>query len=56
MVETNQFGLRGHLGKGKIEPTGMLPQEVNEPALHNLPRLRLWFDGETSAGCGKWWT
>jgi hypothetical protein len=32
------------LVKGSIEPTGMLAQEVNEPALASLPRLRLWFD------------
>lgn len=32
------------LVKGSIEPTTMLAQEVNEPALVNLPRLRLWFD------------
>jgi len=30
--------------KGTIEPTEMLPQEANEPALAALPRLRLWFD------------
>jgi uncharacterized protein (TIGR00730 family) len=30
--------------KGSIEPTEMLPQEANEPALVSLPRLRLWFD------------
>jgi uncharacterized protein (TIGR00730 family) len=28
---------------GSFEQTGMLPQEANEPALKDLPRLRFWF-------------